>query len=63
MKEIVVFSEDAVIIDGRLYTANAYPQSCPKCHTETFWSRQEGFYPRPGCSKCDVWFDKVYAKP
>ena len=64
MKEsIIVLSDDAVIIDGRLFTANTYPNSCPKCYSEIYWDSKDGFYPRPGCLKCDIWFDKVYCKP
>ena len=62
-ESIIILTKDAVIIDGRLFTPTAYPPRCPKCHGEVTYSSQEGFYSRAGCTKCNVWFDKVYCKP
>ena len=62
MKKIEFLSDDAVLIDGRLFLLNVYPKVCPKCKAEPFWDRKEGFYSRPGCLKCNIWFDRVYPK-
>jgi len=36
--------------------------SCPKCNSKTFYRYVGGFYPQPGCLKCNVWFEKPAAR-
>lgn len=35
---------------------------CPKCNSKTFYRYVGGFYPQPGCLKCNVWFEKPVAR-
>ena len=64
MKKIIELTEDAVIIDDRLFTANDlhHLDRCPRCGNEVYSQEKEGFYARFGCLACDVWFNKPVCK-
>ena len=35
---------------------------CLKCDSKTYYRYVNGFYPQPGCLKCNVWFEKPEPK-
>lgn len=65
MRNIEELSEDAMLVDGALFvradTSNLV--DCPKCGGDIIWDRKEGFLPRPGCIKCNIWLTKVVIAP
>ena len=70
MKSIKVLTEDAVIIDGRLFQPMTHELSaqlthCPVCKGAVGKPHDAGprFYPRFGCGTCNVWFTSPALRP